>query len=1429
MSLHRRSAGNVPWRRIMKPMTARRRAARDAGRLFRPHLERMENRTLLATMLWSNSEGGDWDTASNWVNSGNPSDHHVPTSSDDAEINVAGITVTHASDDSDSVDSLSVAAGTTLSLSSGTLSIAAASTISGNLTMTAGTLTCTGTLSVAGALSWTGGTMSGNGTTIAEGGLTLGGSAAGATYVETLSGGTLENAGVGTLASPDDSQGLYLDGGATLENLPGASFNVATDAQIFFGGNSSSNGTVINEGTFAKTGGTGTSSVDVTFNQTGAGNIEVQSGTLGLAGGGTISGTATTGINITSGAALSLGSGTLSLSSATGIADAGILTLDGATVDVNASLSVAGSGVFDISSGTADFSDAATAATLSMSGGTLTGPGDLTITGATSWTGGTMSGSGTTIAEGGLAIGSATAGLADEILSGRTLNNAGVATLSSPNDSYGLYLTGGATLDNAPGSTFNIETDAQIVFGGNSPSDGTVVNEGTFAKTAGTGTSAVGVTFEQGGTGSTVVQSGTLDLTGGGTISGTVPTEISIGAGASLDLSSGTLSITSVTGIADSGTLALDGASINIGANLSIAGTGAFSISSGTTTLDDAVSAQSFLMSGGTLTGPGDLTIGGMTTWTGGTMSGSGTTVAEGGLTLGGTTAGTTFNEILSGRTLENVAAATLSASSDDSGLILADGAEVENQFGGSFSIATDAQISDSNGSAASVVNEGTFAKSGGTGISSIAVAFDQSGDGSISVQSGTLNLTSSVSVEDQGYIESGILASLEIAGGLTGTTQNVDLFNSQGTLILGAFGTPNNLEVMSQDLGNVAAGFVDNFAYGTLELSSGAYIKLVDDAQNPVDTGSEALYVNTLIVPAGSTLDLNGYSVYARQTVIKGTVVHGAVQQVPSGGSIPFGTPLPSDLAKPGQVDSWTFYGWQGHAVTVTVNPSSAAPPSAEPPYVNDVVVSILEPNGNVLASATGTSSGTVVTLAGVTLPADGTYTIDVESAQSGATGDYLIDVYDSTLATQTGSFNQEYVGTLASPDDVDDWTFSGAAQSQLQFVLNAESNPSIVFTLTGPGGDVVFSDQNSTSAPLDLPTSGLYTLSVDTSDGDPGSFSFQVDMTSLTQLTLGQTYKGTLIGSDQELLFQLDVAQAQSLLVLLNDETRSDLDEVYLQEGSPPTRSEYQYRFTPPASANEQVVASYAPAGTWYVLVYTEYAPAPSDFSILATTGSLFLTGSAPQQVGAASDTVLTLTGAGFDQTTQVQLTSADGQAYPAASISIDSPTKITATFAAGSVPAGVYDVEASKPGIPPAALNDSLTIVQGGQAHLQTKLILPDAISSYLPATIYVQYSNTGNIAMPAPLLVLTASENGNQAGFFTLNSALNGNFFVASTSVPAGYTTTVELLAGGANPSILEPGESETVPVYYAGWIHGLWHDGQMSFVLGAVEPNNSTPD
>ena len=67
----------------------------------------------------------------------------------------------------------------------------------------------------------------------------------------------------------------------------------------------------------------------------------------------------------------------------------------------------------------------------------------------------------------------------------------------------------------------------------------------------------------------------------------------------------------------------------------------------------------------------------------------------------------------------------------------------------------------------------------------------------------------------------------------------------------------------MSEDLGDVAAGYNNNFAYSTLEISANTYVELMDNAANSPGNTPEALYVNDLIVPAGATLNLDGLNLY--------------------------------------------------------------------------------------------------------------------------------------------------------------------------------------------------------------------------------------------------------------------------------------------------------------------------------------------------------------------------------------------------------------------------------------------------------------------------------------------------------------------------------------------------------------------------------------
>ena len=94
-----------------------------------------------------------------------------------------------------------------------------------------------------------------------------------------------------------------------------------------------------------------------------------------------------------------------------------------------------------------------------------------------------------------------------------------------------------------------------------------------------------------------------------------------------------------------------------------------------------------------------------------------------------------------------------------------------------------------------------------------------------------------SLSVDGSGILTTAPGSTIEISGDLLGTTQNDDDFNPQGTVELdsgtGTSNPPQELEAMSADLGAAQAGFVNNFAYGTISLTSDTSVELVDLSHN--------------------------------------------------------------------------------------------------------------------------------------------------------------------------------------------------------------------------------------------------------------------------------------------------------------------------------------------------------------------------------------------------------------------------------------------------------------------------------------------------------------------------------------------------------------------------------------------------------------------
>jgi len=100
-------------------------------------------------------------------------------------------------------------------------------------------------------------------------------------------------------------------------------------------------------------------------------------------------------------------------------------------------------------------------------------------------------------------------------------------------------------------------------------------------------------------------------------------------------------------------------------------------------------------------------------------------------------------------------------------------------------------------------------------------------------------------------------------------TPTTVDL--SSATILMQ--GGMQSFEVAGTDVGLLSVGYVDNFAVGTLEIAPTADVTFVDQFANAV--GNEALYVQSLVLRAGSTINLGDASVYYRTLIDEGATIN--------------------------------------------------------------------------------------------------------------------------------------------------------------------------------------------------------------------------------------------------------------------------------------------------------------------------------------------------------------------------------------------------------------------------------------------------------------------------------------------------------------------------------------------------------------------------
>ena len=1395
---------------------ARTSSLKNASRLA---VEALEWRTMLSAVFWSG--GGD---GINWTDVNNWSGHALPAVADDVTINAAAGVAVRLASGTQSIHSLTstnpitliggtLAVGTTaqlsadLTLSGGTVYGGSFTTSGSKLIITSGGGTLAG-VTVNGPLDLTGGSVS----AAVTGGLTLNGTATFGYDARLYFNGTQTLGGAGTVlfqnvASSDPGLQANTDG-MTLTLGPGVTVRGGTNHSARVGS--------------TYWGGGANTSVVVQ----GAVVADAAGGTLGLtpAGSGTLASTGT----------FSVAGGTLNLGGTFTRAGLGTLTRSGGTVNLTGTLSNAGSTLtLDAASGSWNLAGG------TVAGGTVaeSGGAGLIVTGS----GGTLAGvtvNGPLDLTGGSVSAAVTGGL--------TLN--GTATFGYD---ARLYFNGTQTLGGA--GTVLFQNVASSDPGLQANTDGMTLTLGPGVTVrGGTNHSArVGSTYWGGGANtSVVVQGAVVADAAGGTLGLTPAGSGTLASTGTFSVAGGTLNLGGTFTRAGLGTLTRSGGTVNLTGTLSNAGStltldaasGSWNLAGGTvaggTVAESGGAGLIVTGSGGTLAG---VTVNGPLDLTGGSVSAA----VTGGLTLNGTAtfgydARLYFNgtQTLGGAgtvLFQNVASSDpgLQANTDGMTLTLGPGVTVR---GGTNHSARVGSTYWGGGANTSVVVQGAVVAdaAGGTLGLTPAGSGTLASTGTLSAQAGgTLYVSKQLTVTDQGLLTGAPTGTLQFGNNLLSTTTNPLRFNPQGAVVLtggGTAPTPELLEAVSQDFGAVAAGFASNSAFGTLTLTNNTYARLIDTADNSAGTGPESVYAGSLVVSTGTTLDLNGLHLYARAAQINGTVVNGTVTVLADSGPLSLATPTPGAISPAGNVDEWTFFGRVGRAVTVLVNPGTSGSLAPVSPPVGWVQVQLVDAGGTVLSTGSSPTSGAVVTLANVRLPADGTYKVRVSAAagHTAATGNYVVTAYDSTPNALTLQLNQTVTGTLGTPYAADQYGFTAVAGQQVRFRFINASTSGITYSLAGPNGYVAFTDAGADSTLITLPAAGGYTLVAHSLIGATGSYAFRVEQTAVTAVTLNALYSGSLAaGGGQAQLYQVDVPSVQVLSVTLADAATAGHTELYVRFGSPPTRETFDYAASGAGRSQSVVVPSASP-GSWFILVYGESVPAASPFTLLARGAAAKITSVFPTTAGNAAAVTLTVTGAGFTRETTITLVAADGTTmYVPPSFGVDLYTQMTATFPAG-LPAGTYAVRAAT-GTNTDTFPAAVTVTAGGTAHLETNLILPPALGRHAVATLYVEFANTGDLAMPAPLLSLqSADPDGSDKPILTLDqSRIIQNYW--SSGLPPGTSNSVLILGSGKQPGVLNPGERIRIPVYYLG-LQQPWDfsDTQVELQIRYWTESDATP-
>ncbi|MGO9921995.1 MAG: carboxypeptidase regulatory-like domain-containing protein [Isosphaeraceae bacterium] len=765
--------------------------------------------------------------------------------------------------------------------------------------------------------------------------------------------------------------------------------------------------------------------------------------------------------------------------------------------------------------------------------------------------------------------------------------------------------------------------------------------------------------------------------------------------GGTIDVESGTLLLEapSVTGADGSFTVA-QGATVNLDPVL-VTYTGTFTGSGGGTV---AIGGDGLLLIGDT--GATFNFKGSLLQWTGGGTE----DFSNGDLTNLGTInfAGTAAKVFGSGATLENEGTIIQTGTGN---LELQDTNPafptiLQNDAGALYEIEGDSGIIQSGQSA--IDNAGTIEKTAGTGTSIIQADGTLTNTGTIEADSGTISLSATIAQVSSST--------------LTGGTWNA----LGGSTIQFPTGTSLTTNQASVTLSGAGAGILALTSLtsntGSLTVTGGATLATAGNLSN---TG-------TVTVGPASTLTVNGnYTQGSASTLdiqLGGSPASGQFGQVAVRGSAALGGTLQSELVNgyaPNTGDSFRI-------VSFASATGSFAATDTPLYHGGNLLQAVTNPTNIIFTAAASVANLVVTSVSASPNPVETAQNLTVNySVRNTGNATAVSSWVDSVFLSSTGAITSSAVllgrvthtGAVAA-----NGTYPGTLTAAVPAI--APGNYFIVVEVDSRG---LVPDGNRSGTVLASPTTLLLT------------------MPSLTVAAVGTTptpATGT-IETGQEPGYQTTPSPG-SVVQITATTGSTDAAELLVGFDAIPTEGNSLAETLVPTASTQQLTFTAAEAGTYYVvLIGQSGAGDGTNFSLTAQQLPLILSTVSPTTGGNTGPVTLDISGGELAAADTFDLLGPGGVSIPGSVTQALSGSSVYATFDLAGAAVGTYDLQARAPAGQVAVLPGALTVKPGAAASLVTSVQVPSAQRVGRPVTGYVVYQNTGNVDMPAPLLILSSS--------------------------------------------------------------------------------------